>query len=285
MVMVSPRVGRSWLASLFVLGLLVSSASPAQDDAQAKQRLELMQAAVDSLEAESTELKAKAALAAVPKPLLRYSDPTRGGVGTEGAVNFLLDAGVWRLGTEGRPTALVTIEIYQAPDGSRVVSFEFLSLTEKKFSLKHKTKEVQWDATASGLELKELPDGPKPAATAAARLTQMRQLAKRFAAKERFNNELIECRLVTQPIDRYQSEAEKIVDGTIFVLANGTNPEMGVVIETDGERWRYGILRLCSAEVTVTLDGKEVAAFEKFNARGRRDGPYNSGSYKIEKDK
>jgi hypothetical protein len=277
---VIPRnVGRSWLASWVALGLLVLSipSASAQDDPEAKRRLEFMQAAVGSLEPESSEVKAKAALTFAGKPLFRYSDPTPRVV--------CLDAGVWRLGAGGRPTALVTVEIYQAPDGARVLSYEFLSLTEKKFSLKHRTEEVRWDATASGLDLKELPDAPKPAATAAARLAQMRQLARRFAARERYNNEATESRLIAQPIDRYQSEAEKIDDGAIFVLANGTNPEIGIVLESDGERWRYGVLRFCSAAAAVTLDGKEVAAFERFDARGRRDGPYNTGSYKIKTDK
>ena len=71
--------------------------------------------------------------------------------------NVLMDAGVWRLGSEGRPTALVTAEVYQERDRSRVLSFEFLSLTEKKFSLKHKTEDVRWDATASGLVLADMP--------------------------------------------------------------------------------------------------------------------------------
>lgn len=260
----------------------------AQDDPQAKQRLELMQAAVGSLEPASAELK-PAALAPAAKPLLRYSDPTRGGVGVDFKApekgNVLVDAGVWRLGAEGRPAALVTLEIYQAADGSRVVSFEFLSLTDKKFSLRHKTQAVRWDATGSALEMKELPDGPKPAGTPTARLVQMRQLARRFAARERFKTETAECRLIAQPIDRYQSKADGIDDGAIFALANGTNPEIGIVIETDGKRWQYGVLRLSSAESRITLDGKEVAAFEAFNPHGRRDGPYNSGSYKIEPGK
>jgi hypothetical protein len=260
-------------------------AVPAQEEPLAKQRLEVMQGAVGSLAAESSELPQTPALTFSPKPLLRYSDPTRGGVGTEAAINVLLDAGVWRLGTEGRPTALVTIEIYEAPDASRVLSFEFLSLTEAKFSLKHRTENVRWDATASGLTLKELPDAPKPAATPAARLAQMRQLVRRFAAQERYNNDLIECRLLAQPIDRYDSVPEKIVDGAIFAFANGTNPEIGLVLEDDGERWRYGTLRLTSAESSVTLDGRQVAAYERFNARGRRDGPYNSGSHKIKAGK
>src|SRR5438132_886597 len=84
---------------------------------------------------------------------------------------------------------------------------------------------------------------PKPALTAAARLTQMRQWARRFAATERVNDGSIECRLLSQPIDRYQSATEKIVDGAIFAYANGTNPELAVVFESDGERWWYGTLR------------------------------------------
>ena len=110
----------------------------------------------------------------------------------------------------------------------------------------------------------------------------MRQLARRFGATETFNKERVECRLIAQPIDRYQSEEEKIVDGAIFALANGTNPEIGIVLECDAERWRYGIIRLSSAQTTVTLDDKTVVAYEKFNARGRKDGAYNSGSHKIE---
>jgi hypothetical protein len=286
MVMGTFRVGRSWLASQIALGLLVSSVAtaPAQDEAQANQRLQFMQAAVASLEPESSELKSKAALAVASTPLLRYSDPTRGGI-QEAATNVLLDAGVWRLGTEGRPTALVTVEIYRNPNGVRVLAYEFLSLSETKYSLKHKTEKIRWDATGSALDLKDLPDAPKPAATAAERLVQMRQLARRFAAKERVNKEVIECRLLTQPIDRYQSAPEKIADGAIFAFANGTNPELGVVFECDGERWQYGILRLTAAEASVTLDGRQVAAYDHFNGRGRTDGPYNNASYRIEMDK
>jgi hypothetical protein len=284
--MVTFPVGRKWLAAQVPLGLLVSlvASASAQDDPPAKQRLEFMQAAVESLEPVFSEFTSKAPLAVASKPLLRYSDPTRGGI-KEGAINVLLDGGVWRLGTEGRPTALVTVEIYQNPDGSRVLANEFLSLSKTRFSLKHKTERIRWDATGSALNLKELPDAPKPGATAAERLVQMRQLARRFAARERLNNESIECRLLTQPIDRYQSTPEKIVDGAIFAYANGTNPELGVVFESDGERWLYGVIRLTAAEATVTLDDRQVAAYDPFNARGRIDWPYHCASYKIEMDK
>jgi hypothetical protein len=273
------------LASRIGLGLLLLtiSSSPAQEEPEAKKRLELMQAAVESLEGNSSEIKSKSALTFAAKPLLRYSDPTRGG--TSRSDSFLLDAGVWRLGTEGRPTALVSIEIYQASDKVQLLSFEFSLLSEAKFSLKHKTKDIRWDATDSDFKLKELPDAPKPAATAAARLTQMRQQSRRFTAKEVLNKEAVECRLIAQPIDRYESKAEKIVDGAIFALAHGTNPEIGIVLETDGERWKYGTVRLSSAEVTVSLEDREVAKYENHPPQKRTDGPYIYSFYKIQTDK
>lgn len=282
--MVSLPVGRRWLVVPVVLGLFVSLASSApEDDPQAKKRLQVMQEAVRSLEPESSELKSKAALTFAAKPLLRYSDPTRGGA--DNTANVLLDASVWRLGVEGRPTALVTVEIYQVPNSSNILALEFLSLSRAKFTLKHKTQNIRWDPSVSALTLQQLPEAPKPAATAAARLVQMRRLARRFAAKERVKKEAIECRLLTQPIDRYQSSADKIVDGAIFAFANGTNPELGVVLETDGKNWQYGVLRFTSAESSVALDGQQVAAYKSIDARKHTDSPYCSAFYKIATDK
>jgi hypothetical protein len=267
--------------SVVVIGVLLAAAPPvpAQDDAGEK-RLVLMRSAVADLEAESPVLNARTALAVTPKPLLRYSDPTRGGI-QETATNVLIDAAVWRLGTEGRPTALVTTEIYQAADGSRVLAYEFLSLTTSPFSLKHRTQPIRWTPTSAGLALHDFPGAPKPAATPAARLIQMRELAKRFAVKERVNEVPIECRLMPQPIDRYRADADKIADGAIFAYANGTNPEVGILLESDGERWRFAALRLTAAACGVWLDGHEVATFEKFAPRGRTDGSYHNGSHRL----
>lgn len=284
--MLSLPVDRRWLAAQVVLGLLVSlvCSVAAEDEPQAKQRLEFMQAELRRLELESAESEPKTAFTFAPKPLLRYSDPTRDI--DVAAANVLLDATVWRLGTQGRPTALVTIELYQTPGKPRGVGFEFLSLSKAKFSLKHKTENIRWNPSGSALDLKELPDAPKPASSAAARLVQMRQLTKRFEAKERYRNASIKCRLLTQPIDRYHSDAEKIVDGAIFAYANGTNPELGVVLETDGKRWRYGVLRFSSAESSVALDGRQVTAYEEQVDFGRHtDRPYHNAVYKIAREK
>ena len=262
-------VGRSGLVAAFVLGLFAVSPAADEEDPEAKKRLEVMRSAVTALEGSSKLLKDKE-LEAAPEPLLRYSDATR-------VPSVLLDAGVWRLGTEGRPKALVTVELYRRPDGTRVLSYEFLSMTPTQFALKHKTEKIAWDGTESGLRLKELPDAMKPAANAAMRLGQMRKLARRFEAKEMYNGDTAECRLLDQPIDRYKSEKEKIVDGAIFAFAIGTNPEIGIVLECDAEKWSYGVIRLSGAQSWVMLDGKEVAAYEKFKPKSRTDGSYANG--------
>ena len=282
--MIACRAGRIGLL-LSALAALAPAGASAEDDPGAKKRLDVMRGAVENLDARAADLKPEA-LAPAPEPLLRYSDPTRGGVKDEFNNNVLVDATVWRLGAEGRPTGLVTLEIYRFPDGAQLLSYEFLSMTETRFALKHKTEEwVRWDATGSGLALKDLPDAPKPAATAPARMAQMRKLARRFGAKETYNGETVECRLIAQPIDRYKSDAQKITDGAIFALANGTNPEIGIVLECGAEKWSYGVLRLSGAKTAITLDDKVVVAYEKFDSRGRRDGPYNSASHKIAPEK
>lgn len=277
--MIAVQPSRVWWAAQVFLALfvLLSSSVSADDDPQAKHRLKLMEKALGKLEPESSELKTKPALTFASKPLLRYSDPTRGVIGT-GTSTVLLDGSVWRLGTKGRPTALVTIELYGVSDAPNWLVYEFLTLTKTKFSIKHKEEKIaRWKPTESGLTLKELPEAPKPAATAAARLVQMRQLARRFTMKEKIRGRKeIDCRLLTQPIDRYQSEVDKIVDGTIFVHVNSTNPEMGIVIETDGNRWVYGTLRLAGAELTVALDGREVATY-----KAAISGSYRYGAHGI----
>jgi hypothetical protein len=272
-------------AHVAALGLLLLALPAAGDEPQADRRLEFLRDAVAGLEPEGADAKTRDALAVAGKPLIRYNDPTRGGSKEDGT-NLLLDAAIWRLGpATGRPTALVTVEIYESAGGGRVLAYEFLSLTDTKFALKHKTEKLRWDATGSALDLKNLPDAPKPAATAAARLAQMRQLVRRFTATEKIRSDTIECRLLTQPIDRYHSDADRIAEGAIFALANGTNPEVGIVLETDGAKWRYGVLRFTSAETGVALDGKTVAAFEHFNSRGRTDGPYHNGAVRLGAEK
>jgi hypothetical protein len=257
------------------LGLLAQE--QAADDAASKQRMELMEQTIAGIGVQSDAIASKAALKFAAKPLLRYSDPTRG----TAQGNILLDATVWRLGESGRPTALVTLEIYRSSAELAMLSYEFASLAEGKFTLKHKQHEkVAWIATGSAAKMSPLADAPMPAATAAGRLIQMRQLARQFSARETLFGESIECRLLAQPIDRYSSPETGLVDGAIFAFANGTNPELGLVLECDKERWSYGVVRLSAAGSVLEYAGREVANFPPGDFR-TTSGTYSATAHDI----
>lgn len=219
----------------------------------------------------------------VARPLLRYSDPTRNVTGT----NSLLDGGVWRLGESGRPLALVTLEIYgKSEEGAAVLSYEFLAMVDDRISLSHKQNEtVNWDYIGKdALVMRPLPDSPPPATNPAGRLVQMRQLARKFRVHETILKDKIECRLLSQPIDRYR-DGDRIVDGAIFAFANGTNPEVGVLLECTAERWLYGVIRLSSAETRVELDGRDVASFPHGDFRFTPNGNYFSVLHPVRLEK
>ena len=270
-----------WLPIALLLGFATTiRAQPArdEDDAASRKRLAFMEQAIGSFATSSEQIKDATDLKIAAKPILRYSDPTRGT--TE--ENVLVDATVWRLGENGRPTGLVTLEIYRTTADSSILAYEFVSLSEARFSLAHKAnRAIAWDATGSALTLKPLEGGAVPAKTSPGRLTQMRHLARRFTVHETVNDQIIECRLLAQPIDRYQSEKDEIEDGAIFAFANGTNPEIGLTLECGKDGWIYGTVRLSAADVTVKLDGREVARYAKINS-AKRQGDYTSTIERIE---
>ena len=228
--------------------------APSEKEQRSKRRLEIMKSAIDDFKVSTKADSPESALKFAPNPLLRYNDETRG----------FLDAGVWRLGETGRPRALVTIELYRYREETALLTYEFLSLTSSQLSLAS-PRDVRWSPGGTDLKIAVMPDAPVPADSAKSRLLQMRQLARRFAAHEELKGDKVECRLMPQPIDRYDDSAHGIVDGAILVFANGTNPEIGLLLECGKNDWSYGVLRLSSAALTLDLDGKSVYQVEPFN--------------------
>ena len=76
--------------------------------------------------------------------------------------------------------------------------------------------------------LEPIPDAPEPANNRALRLTQMRDLARRFSSQVQRENSKWEMRMLTQPIYRYEiaDENSAVVDGAVFafVWTAGTDP-------------------------------------------------------------
>jgi hypothetical protein len=186
-----------------------------------------------------------------PTPLFRYDDFTRGYV----------DAFVWKLGATGRPRAIITNELHPnyLGGGPRMV-YDFLSLSPDPFVAK--SNDVGWSPRGSAVHFAAIPEGPEPAANPAARLQQIKTLARRFTATQLIaetDETLVHLRLLPKEIDRYVPATHQRSDGAAFLFVNGRNPGLMLFLETDGTGWHYGIGRLSMpSTLTVLLDDHAV---------------------------
>lgn len=202
-------------------------------------------------------------------PLFRYDDETRG----------YIDGTVWRLGATGRPRAIITTELHPnyLGGGPRVV-YDALSLNPEPFAATS-TKFV-WKPTGPAVEMKPIPAGPVPAATAAQRMSQIKELSRRFTATqdiEETERVLAQLRRLPREIDRYQPTSNDKADGAIFLFVNGRNPGLVLLIETDGTNWSYGVGRLSQpSTLTMNLDDEPVWK-QPFASLGSSN-PYTAGN-------
>jgi hypothetical protein len=186
----------------------------------------------------------------IEQPALRFEELSRDNRG----------GSVWLWGVTGRPAAVM--ELYQPAQKPEDWCFVLSNLSGGTIRAAREGN-VWWQENKSDVQMQPFPDAPDPAAASTARLLQMRSLARRFQAHEfwdpdhsRFN-----LRLLPQPLHRYDGEGA--IDGTLFVFANGTNPEACLLVEaraddTGNVLWNYGLARLGHAEIHVQLDGEPV---------------------------
>jgi hypothetical protein len=201
------------------------------------------------------------------RPILRFEEPTRDNrAGT-----------VWTWGGPGRPAAIV--ELYQHTEraGDWCFVFNNLSGGETRASRGGKS---WWEASRSDVELFFFRDAPAVADNSRVRLRQMKLLARSFESHEFWdpNHSRYELRLLAQPLQRYSDAATGLVDGALFVFANGTNPEVILLIEArrEGEAaaWRYGLARFGHAEMHVALGGETVWSVPRVDPYLPPDSPY-----------
>src|SRR5262245_11754325 len=126
-----------------------------------------------------------------------------------------------------RPAALICV--FSAPRAKwngRQVMHELHALDPEKLLVKRGDEYNQWKPEA-GLARQELPEADAPAATAGARLLQMRQLAKEFSGHSIDREEKRwELRLLPAPLYRYPAAKTGVIDGALFALVStaGTDP-------------------------------------------------------------
>jgi hypothetical protein len=225
----------------------------APDKATADENLKAAERAVEGIEVEVYDAAkdAWAKVRRIEKPLLRYGDSTREN-----------DRGsVWGWGDRGRPVALA--EVFQnVNDRARWV----FALCNSSGGRVRATRNGApwWRDNDSVSELKDIPGAPAVATDAAGRPRQVKQLGQKFTGHEFWdpNNTRYDLRRLDRPLHTYKDEAAGLLEGGLFTLANGTNPEIVVFVEArvrDGKpTWQFTIGRLSHSELHVEYDGKEV---------------------------
>lgn len=179
------------------------------------------------------------------EPVLRWPNSTRD---THEGATF-----VWT--RDGRPEAIACV---WENGGSWAHAFH--SLSDSKLVARH-NNQTFWQTEKPGLEFSRFPDAPEPADSAAKRLVQMKDLARRFKCRlTDINRDSEELRLLPRPLYRYKPERKDLEDGALFAFVQGTDPEVVVVIEAarhDGKSdWRYAVTRRTGYAVEADLDGK-----------------------------
>jgi hypothetical protein len=223
---------------------------PSTEDAFAPSsaaRLKYLQQVLRDMKVESTAEEDKRELEFQMTPLLRYNDIPRG----------IADSIIFRLGTRGRPIAIVTAELYGGKSRQFLLNHEFLAIDDPRVRIRRDVFEWQPPREA-GVNFQPIETDKPPAGNARARLAQFKQLAGRFSAREEWRGEKMELRLLPTPIDRYVPTDKPNADAAIFAFVWGVNPEALLFLETDGTTSSFAWARLGAAQSQAKLDDRTV---------------------------
>lgn len=245
------------LALIFaVAGLLLSSRAfvlgEGGDDAARLERLEAMRNRAGDLVVKLGPAAAAKVLQPNAEALLRFNDATR----------EFHDGTLWAFCDAGRPCVLVSIERYE-----KFWSNELISLTDR--SLTVEADDWTWQPQDSPVTFQPVAKAGDPAATTDGRGRQARALARRFSAVEFLGDEQerTELRLQPRPILTYAAPDHGIETGALFVLSNGTNPEVLLILEAaavgEASHWQYAFARISTAALEASLDGEHVWQAER----------------------
>jgi hypothetical protein len=187
------------------------------------------------------------------EPLLRWSNPTAGSVYGE----------VFLWTVNKRPAAIASIYRWYHPYKDSTV--ELVSVAERGMAATEGDV-THWKTKTPGLHFADLPKAPMPAQSARARLGQMRSLAREFSTEltDKRSGDVIvrKLRLLDQPVHRYESEGNNVLDGGLFAFVEGTDPEAWLLLEAVGSdaerRWQFALARMNIDELRIRRDGAIV---------------------------
>jgi hypothetical protein len=267
----------AWTGLLTMIGLCLAALSAtAQDGPSAKSaaRSAAMRALAHAITLVPGAGGTKSEL--IAEPIYRFDDPAR----------LFSDGTLWAFGKAGRPDALVCLSLEKNDRGQLKWIHELISLSSGPVaaSSRHASGAWLWNPKDPGIVLQPIPGEQPPADDERKRLRQMRETTRRFKVSESLDparndpSDRFELRFLPQPALRYHGPDAALVDGAIFLMAYGRNPEIAILIEARRDRqaeptWFYGLARIGAARLRVSLDDREVADLPKPVVAGWRN-PY-----------
>jgi len=261
---------RLLISPIVILGLATVGDGPKGSDNQAA-RLGEMRAIADSVTVEQSSRGARLKLERLAEPVYRFDDPAR----------QYSDGTVWTWCRSGRPAALLTLSKDRSPEGGFRWIAEMTSLAPGPISATVGGIGT-WRPAGAGVVMQKFPKAPLPAEDATKRLRQIRELVRQTKAYEYFKpgnqptRERYELRALPQPVHRYADANSGLIDGGMFLISYGLNPELVLLVETrregsSGPAWYFGLARIEIAEVHVDFESKEIWSHPGGYPRGPDD--------------
>lgn len=238
------------------ISLLMTVLTIGQKDATAAS-LEMLQSRVAATKVSLAATGAAPQL--VASPVFRYSDQLR----------HITDAGLWIWIADSCPVLALKVEHYEPG----VHPQPWLSCVA---SLSTGLPTAEWEpgrtfqAKKSAIVWQALPD--PPADTRAARLIQMRDIARRFSAelvRMTSQEERSQMRLLPRPLYRYGDTAG--CDGALFgFTGTGTNPDLLLLLDLAPDNsWQFGLAGMTAEGLTVRFGEQTVWSSPHTAGKGR----------------
>lgn len=205
-----------------------------------------------------------------PKAVFHYDDQPR----------RILDGRLWLWKSKGRPVAMQKVEY--------ITSLEAPAWTHCFSSFSAEPIRAAWPGRPTfttnkpGIEYVKTPDLPAVAKTPAQIRQQSKRIAERITAKIESlpgrTGGIETMRLLPRAITEFESADSGVKFGVIYgFAANGTNPDMFVVIEAldsarDGSPWKVGFVRMTSGGLDVSMDDTKIWSVEYLNEPNKHQG-------------
>lgn len=262
---------RGGIGLIFAVVVGVALSDEKADEAYRASQLGRMKSIAEKFEVEAA-LGEKPVMAKLnSNPLLKYNDSTRRNH----------ESTLWLWTERELPCALMAVEFYPNDPGGPRWLFEIVSLSNSKIGVA-RSGNWKWQAKQPGVIRKPVPGDLTPGERPAQRLAQARQIRQRFAAHEKAGTVgRIDLRPLSTPLYRYVDEASGVIDGAVFAFANGTNPEVLLLLEAQRDAvtkkviWTYGFAQMTGAEVYASLDDREVWSQKEADPPAIRDSYVN----------